>query len=63
MKYQTLKVGDIRKKGDEVQSKDFDPELNYTWISAPHHWRKTDLVGHEIMGSDLAHLELRRSIR
>jgi hypothetical protein len=73
---QTLKSGDVRKKGDEVRSigvnshrEAFEKEVigkdgKKTTIIAsrnvPEKWRPTYLIGHEIMGSDTMHLEFRR---
>jgi hypothetical protein len=52
-----LEAGEVRKKGDEVRSFvqpmcEARPDLDK--------WRKTELIGWEILKSDLAHLEFRR---
>lgn len=68
MKYQTLKAGDVRKKGDEVRSRELcvcdarhnprvDAKLDIT------KWRETELIGWEIFKSDVAHLDFRRPIK
>ena len=68
MKYETLKAGDVRRKGDEVRSK--EPAMS-DWRHNPEKdpsmditkWRKTELVGEEILKIDLSHLELRRPVK
>ena len=68
MKYEILKAGDVRKKGDEVRSltvaindarhnPKMDPAMDVT------RWRRTELVGQEILPCDLFDTELRRPIK
>lgn len=65
MKYETLKAGDIRQKGDEVRSLTLAlNDARHNPQKSPEHditkWRKTELIGSEILPADLFDTELRR---
>jgi hypothetical protein len=62
----TLKVGDIRQKGDEVRHT-HKPDEKHRWTSnftgdGPqlYDWNPVLLVGHPILSSDLMIAEFRR---
>lgn len=66
MKYQILKPGDVRQKGDEVRCLQPANET-YSRKKQPQEdryalWRPASLLGHPILASDLVHLELRRPV-
>ena len=61
MTYLKLKVGDVRKAGDEQRAFGlggyYKPRNFYDALTD---WTPTRLVGHIILASDLMHLEYRR---
>lgn len=56
MKYQTLKVGDVRQEKDEVK-REYAPESDKDW-----HFIPSTMYGHSILPSDLCHLSFRRPL-
>ena len=69
MKYQELKAGDIRQKGDEWQHSDGGPKANVYKTTAhnptrgPSKWLPvTSIFEQAILASDLVHLNFRRPV-
>lgn len=62
MKYLTLKVGDVRRAGDQVRSTNRTNSPNHPGDHSGK-WRETDLVGFAIIPADLMTCELRRVVR
>ncbi len=60
-KYVTIYNGFIRELGDEVRTKTIPANGCYEEKPASQ-WAMVSLVGHEILRSDLIHLDFRRPV-
>ena len=61
MKYQTLKAGDVRQRGDEVIHK-YGGSKHGCGTETPADWQPVTLINHTILESDLIVSAFRRPV-